>query len=194
MTAGPQTLPIDQVVDWDLAIRTASLVARPGPQVSWTEAAEVVEQLRSAAAQAVPHVAEVTELSAPEAGGPLVVDRPGWAKANVAGFRGVLAPVVAASFNRRDRGPSPATTAVGARLTGAEVGSLLGILSTRVLGQYDAFGEGPRLLLWRPTSSRSSGSWGGPADFRLWVCLHEGAHGCSSARRVAGRPPARGDP
>jgi coenzyme F420 biosynthesis associated uncharacterized protein len=181
MTAGPQTSPIDQpidqVVDWDLAIRTASLVARPGPQVSWTEAAEVVEQLRSAAARAVPHVAEVTALSAPEAGGPLVVDRPGWAKANVAGFRGVLAPVVAASFNRRDRGPSPATTAVGARLTGAEVGSLLGILSTRVLGQYDAFGEGPRLLLVAPNVVQVERELEvDPGDFRLWVCLHEETH------------------
>ena len=178
MTAtSPQTLAIDRVVDWDLAVRTATLVARPGPVVSAGEAADIVTDLRSAAERAVPHVAAVTGLLAPAAVPAVVVDRPGWARVNVAGFRGVLTPVVEQSLAGRERPPSAVSMAVGARVTGAEVGSLLGILSTRVLGQYDAFGEDRRMLLVAPNVVAIERELDvPPADFRLWVCLHEETH------------------
>jgi coenzyme F420 biosynthesis associated uncharacterized protein len=175
--ATPEPPAIDQVVDWDLAVRTAGLVSRPGPAVNAAQASAAVSDLRAAAARAVGPVAEVTALSAPTADPAVVVDRPGWARVNVAGFRGVLAPVIQDSLRKRERQPSAAAMALGARVTGAEVGSLLGILSTRVLGQYDAFGEGRRMLLVAPNVVQIERELEvDPADFRLWVCLHEETH------------------
>jgi coenzyme F420 biosynthesis associated uncharacterized protein len=170
--------PVDLLVDWDLAARTAALVGRPGPQIPRAQAAAVVADLRAAAVASAPHVAAVTGLSAPAGEGVLVVDRPGWARANTEGFRALLAPVVAAAFSKRDRMPSAALTAVGSRVTAAEVGGLLGFFSGRVLGQYDAFGEAPgRLLLVAPNVVQVEAELGVVArDFRLWVCLHEETH------------------
>ena len=169
--------PVDLVVDWDLAVRAAAAVSRPGPQVSNEEAAGSVAELRAASIRAVPHVTEVTGMTAPPADPALVVDRPGWARVNVAGFRTVLEPVVAESFRRREQPPTGTALAFGSRITGAELGSLLGILSTRVLGQYDAFGEGQRLMLVAPNVVHVERELEvEPSDFRLWVCLHEETH------------------
>ena len=174
--AGPE--PVDLLVDWDLAARTAALVARPGPQLPRAQAALVVAELKDAARRATPHVARVARLEAPAGPGVLVVDRPGWARANTDAFRSLLAPVVAQAFAKRDRTPPAAVTAVGSRVTAAEVGGLLGFLAGRVLGQYDAFGEGPgRLLLVAPNVVQVETELGvAESDFRLWVCLHEETH------------------
>jgi coenzyme F420 biosynthesis associated uncharacterized protein len=178
MTAQTRTEPVDLIVDWDFAARAAARVGRPGPQVSAEEATRIVAELRAAAAAAHPHVARVTGLSTPAGEGVLVVDRPGWARANATAFRTLLAPVVAESFEKRPKArPSERMAAIGSRVTGAEVGGLLGILSSRVLGQYDAFGPEGRLLLVAPTIVAVERDLDvDPHDFRLWVCLHEETH------------------
>jgi coenzyme F420 biosynthesis associated uncharacterized protein len=174
-----QRAPVDELVDWDLAARTAAVVARPGPVLGRDEAQQLVEQLRVAARDAVPHVAGVTRLAPPA--GPaeevLVVDRASWARINARGFRGLLAPVVAEAAQRRDRQPPVVMAAVGSRVTGLEVGGLLGFLSSRVLGQYDAFAPDGRLMLVAPNVVAAERELDvPPGDFRLWVCLHEETH------------------
>jgi coenzyme F420 biosynthesis associated uncharacterized protein len=171
------TTPVDLLVDWDLAARTAAVVGRPGPQVTAAQAGRVVEELRSASIAAVPHVARVTGLTAPEARPALVLDRPGWARVNARSFRELLAPVVAEAFERRSHVPPPSLAAMGSRMTGAEVGSLLGFLSSRVLGQYEPFAPEGRLMLVAPNVLQVEQELGVDADdFRLWVCLHEETH------------------
>ncbi len=172
--------PVDQLIDWEMAARTASVVGRPGPQIGAGEAAQVVGELRIAASAAAPHVAQVTLLDAavPARDGVLVVDRPGWARANTVAFRGLLEPVVAQAFADRGRLPAMGIGPVGSRVTGAEVGSLLGFLASRVLGQFDPFAPAPgRLLLVAPNVVHTERELGvEPRDFRLWVCLHEETH------------------
>jgi coenzyme F420 biosynthesis associated uncharacterized protein len=174
--------PVDLLVDWDLAARTAAVVGRPGPQIPPDQAAEVVAELRTASAAATGHVTGLTGLVAPPGPGVLVVDRPGWARVNATAFRSLLAPVVAEAFGRRGRLPSGSLTAVGSRITAAELGSLLGVLSSRVLGQYDPFsGEESaapgRLMLVAPNVVHVEHELEvPPPDFRLWVCLHEETH------------------
>ena len=171
------TPPVDLLVDWDLAARTAAVVTRPGPQVSTAEAGHLVDELRRASLAAVPHVARVTGLVAPQARPALVVDRPGWARVNATSFRELLAPVVAEAFERRSHTPPLPLTAVGSRVTGAEVGSLLGLLSSRVLGQYDPYAPEGRLILVAPNVLQVEQELAvDPDDFRLWVCLHEETH------------------
>src|SRR4051794_17224895 len=143
--------PVDALVDWEFAARTAARVGRPGPQVSATEAAAIVAELRQAARLSHGHVRSVTGLDAPEGGGVLVVDRAGWSRANVLAFRTLLAPVMEEAYAKRGKPPQPGVAAIGSRVTGAEIGGLLGILSSRVLGQYDAFATPGRLLLVAPT-------------------------------------------
>ncbi|MGY5883701.1 zinc-dependent metalloprotease [Modestobacter lacusdianchii] len=168
------------LVDWDLAGRTARRLVSSGPETSRAEAAAVVAELHEAAATAVAHVEALTGLR-PVPGGPVptvaVVDRPGWVEANTAGMAALLDPLSDALQRGQDRTPGPLATAIGSRATGVQAGGVLAFLCTRVLGQYEVFGSGGRLLLVAPNIVETERRLGvEPSDFRLWVCLHEVTH------------------
>ncbi|WP_371517550.1 zinc-dependent metalloprotease [Kitasatospora sp. NBC_01300] len=197
------------MVDWNLAVATATRLVRPGPEVSRAEAAAVVAELRRHALEAEEHVRAFTgmrssSLTAAAATPVLVVDRPGWVRANVAGFRTVVQPLVEKLQARRASSPTAGVFgAVGEKATGIEVGALLAFLAGKVLGQYETFapaepsleapdspaalfdkprlgpeGPGPgRLLLVAPNIVHVERELDvDPSDFRLWVCLHEETH------------------
>jgi len=168
------------LVDWDLAGRTARRLVKAGPETSRQEAADVVAELHRAAATAVAHVESLTGLH-PVPGGPVptvaVVDRPGWVDANTAGMAALLDPLAATLQEAQDKAPGPLATAIGSRATGVQAGGVLAFLCTRVLGQYEVFGSGGRLLLVAPNIVETERRLGvDPSDFRLWVCLHEVTH------------------
>jgi coenzyme F420 biosynthesis associated uncharacterized protein len=173
------------MIDWDLAVTAASRLAGPGPVITRAEADAVVAELREDSARSSALVRDYTGLLAQERTAPvLVVDRTGWIQANADGFANVMAPLLDKLAERRG-GPAPAATAVGAKVTGLEVGGLLGFLSSKVLGQFDPFfapgdgagGTAGRLLLVAPNIVHTERELGvDPADFRLWVCLHEETH------------------
>ena len=167
-------------VDWPAAGRWAAAVVPAGPTPSAAEAAEVVATLRDAAERAYPVARSASGLEAAlEAPGAvreparvLVVDRAGWSRAAAASFAALAA-------DRR----MPGTT--------AQAGAILALLATRVLGQYDPYsaaadadadaaadaGRPGRLLLVAPNVLASERAMGvPPADFRLWVCVHEQTH------------------
>jgi coenzyme F420 biosynthesis associated uncharacterized protein len=106
----------------------------------------------------------------------VVVDRAGWVQANADGFATVLAPIVDKLSGGKE--PSRFTHAVGSRITGTEVGGLLGFLAGKVLGQFDPFfAPTGRLLLVAPNIVHVERELDvDPQDFRLWVCLHEETH------------------
>ncbi|MGY2067233.1 zinc-dependent metalloprotease [Blastococcus sp. SYSU DS0619] len=168
------------MVDWDLAGRTARRLVNSGPRTTREEAAAVVAELHRAAATAVAHVEALTGLR-PVPGGPVpevaVVDRPGWADANARGMAALLDPLVDKLAERQGARPGALATAIGSRATGVQAGGLLAFLSSRVLGQYEIFGTGGRLLLVAPNIVATERKLGvDPSDFRLWVCLHEVTH------------------
>jgi len=173
--------PHPSMIDWDLAVRVGSRLAGDGPVVSRHEAAGVVEELRAGAEKSTPLVRDFTGLVAGERTAPvLVVDRPGWIQANADGFATVIAPVVA-KLQEKKGPPSGMTEAIGSRITGAELGVMLGFLGTKVLGQFDPFHEAPgaagRLLLVAPNIVNAERELSvDEHDFRLWVCLHEETH------------------
>ena len=192
------TVSSAQMIDWDIAISTGTRWARPGPQVSLAEARRTVSELRDLAGAVQQPVYEVTGMSAGP-GGSLgrvaVVDRPGWIRANVDGFRVVLEPLVEQLRERSSgsdgssgsRSPGSVMTAVGSRVTGIQAGLILAYLSSRVLGQYELFlppeaspvdGEQPgRLTLVAPNIVMVERELGVDThDFRRWVCLHEETH------------------
>jgi len=173
--------PTSAMIDWDLAVRVGSKLAGDGPDVSRAEAATVVEELRAGASRSTPLVREFTGLAAEEASAPvLVVDRPGWIQANADGFATVIAPIVA-KLQEKKGPPSAMTEAIGSRVTGAELGLMLGFLGNKVLGQFDPFhraaGATGRLLLVAPNIVQAERELSvDEHDFRLWVCLHEETH------------------
>ncbi|MGV9242695.1 zinc-dependent metalloprotease [Streptomyces sp. NPDC003710] len=179
------------MVDWNLAVATATRLVRPGPEVSRDEARAIVAELRRHAKASEAHVRGFTRMG--EEGvhdtPVLVVDRPGWVRANVAGFREILKPLLGKMEQRRGSTPGGVVLgAVGGKVTGVELGMLLSFLSSRVLGQYETFapatrelpaGEngGGRLLLVAPNIVHVERELDvQPHDFRLWVCLHEETH------------------
>jgi coenzyme F420 biosynthesis associated uncharacterized protein len=179
------------MVDWNLAVATATRLVRPGPDVSRDEARAVVAELRRHAKASEEHVRGFTRMGTEETHNTpvLVVDRPGWIRANVAGFREILKPLLGKMQERRGNTPGGAVmSAVGGKVTGVELGMLLSFLASRVLGQYETFapatrelpaGEngGGRLLLVAPNIVHVERELDvDPHDFRLWVCLHEETH------------------
>ncbi|MCW2759941.1 MAG: coenzyme biosynthesis-associated protein [Marmoricola sp.] len=169
------------MIDWDLAVRVGSRLVGEGPQVSRSAAVEAVEELRAGAARSTPLVREYTGLVASERTAPvMVVDRPGWVQANADGFASVIAPLID-KLQEKKGPPSPLTQAIGSRITGVELGAMLGFLGSKVLGQFDPFhdkpGEQGRLLLVAPNIVHTEREIDADShDFRLWVCLHEETH------------------
>jgi coenzyme F420 biosynthesis associated uncharacterized protein len=136
------------MIDWDVAISTGVRFARQGPQVSLADARAVVAELRGLTAVVQQPVRELTGLTSQGAIGPVaVVDRPGWIKANVGGFRVVLEPLAEKLAERSNSLPAAGSVfgTIGSRATGMQAGLILAYLSSRVLGQYELFlppGEG----------------------------------------------------
>ncbi|MCZ7415094.1 MULTISPECIES: zinc-dependent metalloprotease [unclassified Streptomyces] len=181
------------MVDWNLATATATRLVRQGPEVSRDEARAVVAELRRHAKASEEHVRSFTGLEprGPQADTPvLVVDRPGWIRANVAGFRELLVPLLKKMHERRAKAPGGMVLgAVGGKVAGVEVGMLLSFMASKVLGQYETFapptaelpgapgGGGGRLLLVAPNIVHVERELDVPPhDFRLWVSLHEETH------------------
>jgi coenzyme F420 biosynthesis associated uncharacterized protein len=178
------------MIDWQVATSTGVRWVRPGPQVSIAEARKVVAELRQLADAVSEPVRELTGMpGAPDDGAVAVVDRPGWIRANVDGFRVVLDPLVqrmAESGNAPQAGS--VITAVGSRVTGMQAGLILAYLASRVLGQYELFlppdpdagdDDAPagRLTLVAPNIVMVERELDvDPHDFRRWVCLHEETH------------------
>jgi coenzyme F420 biosynthesis associated uncharacterized protein len=180
------------MIDWNVAVQTGIRLVRPGPQVSPEDAHQVVAQLRELSQVAQGHVREFTGMDGALDPSPAqVVDRPGWIRANVDGFRVVLEPLMDQLSARRGPGifgdgtGGAVIAAVGSRVTGIQVGSILAYMAGRVLGQYELFlppdpdGRAPtgRLTLVAPNIVHVERELGvEPDDFRLWVCLHEETH------------------
>jgi coenzyme F420 biosynthesis associated uncharacterized protein len=169
---------MSEMVDWELAVTVGGRLAGPGPVVPPAEAAAAVAELRAGADRSTGLVREFTGLAAAERTAPvLVVDRPGWVRANAEAFSVMLEPVIA-KLSEKKGPPTGLAKTIGSRVTGGEVGLLLGFLGSRVLGQFDPF-HAPtgRLLLVAPNIVHVERELEvDPTDFRLWVCLHEETH------------------
>lgn len=179
---------LDGGVDWSQAAAIGRRLARPGPKdVSRAQIADLVRELREAAARAVEPVAATSLLTTPaDAPGPLVVDRAGWIEANAASLGALIDPVLHRAMNAPGAGRGQGRSGSGRRrgasisttVAAAEAGAVLSWVSSKVLGQYDLAPQGdPRLLLVAPNVMAVERELEvDPSDFRLWVCLHEETH------------------
>ncbi len=168
-------------VAWDLAERIAVRVAGREPFSESYLAASLAADLTELTAQAEELVTEATGLVPNGPARSRVTDRAGWIAANVASFRRLLTPLTDRLSVRLER--SPTGGAVTRNVSGAELGALLGWMSTRVLGQYDllvldddpadqdiVYYVGPNVLALEKRFGFP------PREFRLWLALHEVTH------------------
>jgi coenzyme F420 biosynthesis associated uncharacterized protein len=165
------------LIDWELAERAAARFSPASPVVSRREAEDVVTELYRATASAADHVAELTRLHEPPVtAATRVVDRAAWIGANAGGMRTVMDPLIERLTAETPVGK--VAERIGSRLTGVQVGLVLGFLSGKVLGQFEFFDRpGGQLLLVAPNMVAVERQLKvDPRDFRLWVCLHEVTH------------------
>jgi len=173
---------VTDVVAWDLAQRVAVRFSGNEPFADSYHYAALTPDFDELTAIAEQRVAETTGLvSAAGAARARVADRPAWIAANLASFQRLLRPLTERLGERMGAGP---LAPVAQRVAGAEVGALLGWMSTRVLGQYDllvaedenpedqdiVYYVGPNVLALEKRFAFP------PREFRLWLALHEVTH------------------
>lgn len=169
-----------RLIDWEVARSVGRRLSPSGPSVSFAEAADVVADLRQHSVDAASLVTAVTGLQGTSGGhaqAAEVVDRPGWIDLNLDSFRAIVGPLL---DQLREDAPDglPGVEAVGRKVTAVELGGMLGFLSGRVLGQFEALQSDPgRLVLVAPNVMSAERAMDvEPADFRLWVAVHEVTH------------------
>jgi coenzyme F420 biosynthesis associated uncharacterized protein len=183
--AADSTVSVGRTVDWGFAATVGEKLARPGPAATDYTRRQAIDQLAEASRRAELPVRDVTELreggEIPEA---RIVDRPQWIRAATQSMRVMTGGTegmegmegtegIEGTQKNGTRRPS-----ISGRITGAQTGAVLAFISTGILGQYDPFGpNGGELLLVYPNVIAVERQLRvQPADFRLWVCLHEVTH------------------
>jgi coenzyme F420 biosynthesis associated uncharacterized protein len=171
-------LTIGRAVDWEFAATVGAKLARPGPAATDYTHRQVIEQLTEAARSSELPVREVTGLieggEVPEA---RIVDRAEWIRAATKSMRVMTGGGGKNGAKDGDQnGVKPGL--ISGRITGAQTGAVLAFVSTGILGQYDPFGPGggELLLVYPNVIAVERQLRVHPADFRLWVCLHEVTH------------------
>ncbi len=161
---------VGRAVDWAFAGNVGARLARPGPSATDYTRNQAVDELAVAARRAEGPVREVTRMGGdapvPEA---RIVDRQGWIRAASDSMRVMTGGT--------DKPSNPIT----GRITGAQTGAVLAFISSGILGQYDPFADtgtddGLLLLVYPNVIAVERQLRVSPADFRLWVCLHEVTH------------------
>ncbi len=169
------------VIDWDLARTIAAKVARKQPQLSNADRAKMTEDFEEFTALAETLVGEETGLHsvAGKARGQ-VAERADWVDANLRSFQRLLRPML----QKMEDEMSGPMSMVSPKIAGAELGMMLGWMSTRVLGQYDLLvieDEEPEkqdiVYYVGPNVKALEERFAFPErDFRLWLALHEVTH------------------
>ena len=166
------------MVDWSLARQVARLAAGSGER----DGAD--PDVASLCAEMEEHVAAYTSLRPGSAvPAPELVGREDWSALNIDSLAGMIDPVAARLERRLEfAGPLAGALQAGATATlAAEVGLVMGYVSTRVLGQYDVSLLGgdapPRLLFVAPNLRKAVREMEiDPDAFHRWICAHELTH------------------
>jgi len=170
-----------EAVDWGVARKVASKVAGKEPFGAARYRDGLEEDFDRYTAQAEDLVAECTGLRSLDGNARgRVTGREGWVDANLASFQRLLRPITDKLADKMDGRASQ----FGPKIAGAELGAMLGWMSTRVLGQYDllviedenpdeqdiVYYVAPNVLALERRYAFP------PQEFRLWLALHEVTH------------------
>jgi coenzyme F420 biosynthesis associated uncharacterized protein len=175
-------------IDWNVAQRVGEMLS--GSSGEWAhQFGSDASGVQPLAEQFAARVGTYTGLKPPERLPTLeLIDRPSWIEANIATMRPLLDPLTKRLGH--GSGPlAPAMRSITQLLLGVQVGAVTGVLSQRVLGQYDIAllepERPPRLLLLGPNLAHAARNLGLDRDeFTAWVAIHEVTH----AVQFAGAP------
>jgi coenzyme F420 biosynthesis associated uncharacterized protein len=162
-------------VDWGFAATVGSKLVRPAPPTTDYTRDQAIAQLSESARRAELPVRDVTLLNEGAAVTEArIIDRAEWVRAATESMRLMMGG-----------GDGKSGGLVTGRITGAQTGAVLAFISSGILGQYDPFavprgqeqsGGGELLLIYPNIIAVERQLRVSPADFRLWVCLHEVCH------------------
>jgi putative hydrolase len=166
-------------VNWKLAAEVRKSLAGQVEPVDPHRADEYVELVHAAQL----HLASATHLDVTAVGSVQPIDRASWAAANERSFRYAIEPLAGKllSAPADDTNPMAAMLApMGPAVLGMQAGTMVGFMSHRVLGQFDA-GMPPldsdQLYLVVPNIEAFAVDHGlDPLPVRLWAAAHEVAH------------------
>src|SRR5579863_7876786 len=178
-------------ISWEMAERVATRIAGRQPWLAPGRTTVLEEDFADLTAEAEELVTEETGLRPAGPARARVTDRPGWVIANVASFQRLLRPLTqkleaALAKPAPMLGPVPmrVPVQVSRNIGGAQLGVLLGWMSTRVLGQYDQLlieDESPEdqdivYYVGHNVIELEDRYGFQPRQFRLWIALHEVTH------------------
>lgn len=169
------------LISWDVAGRVARSVSSYFPAPPAAEVASLQDDLNSMFEEASRQVESATGLSVPGRATPLVMNRPEWVDANVASFRTTLAPLLEQLSLKTPRWK---LSSVSAGIAGAQLGAILGWMSSKVLGQYDVILadantdiDSDQVYFVAPNIIGVELKYGfQQRQFRHWIALHELTH------------------
>ncbi len=165
-----------RLADWNTAIDIGRRVAGSGPGVPAVERARMREHFAEMVPESERLIREFTGLSFEGfRARAWVMSRGEHVRANVGALQRLMEPLA-----ERVMAGKTGRAEVRRKALGMQVGGLLGYVSRRVLGQYDAFlppdDEG-LLYFVGPNVAEAETRFGLPQrDFRLWISLHEVTH------------------
>lgn len=165
-----------RLADWDAALAIGRRVAGPGASVPASERARMREDFAELTPFAEDRITEFTSLD-PSGfrSRAWVMARSEWIRANLNGLQRMLEPLAGRILAKGSGGG-----ALRRKALGAQAGALLGYVSRRVLGQYDAFlppdDEGLLYFVGPNVAEVEQRFLLPPRDFRLWIAVHEVTH------------------
>jgi coenzyme F420 biosynthesis associated uncharacterized protein len=167
------------LVDLQVAARVASRLAAGGALERSYLLDDLERHMQELAAEAELLVAEETGFTLASRATARVLSRSEWAAKNLGSMITLISPLLEkVEVRLADRPGSGIARAAYRSTLGAQLGAVLGLLSHRVVGQYDAL-EAHADEVWFVGANvvmmeRRFGFV--PGDFRLWVAVHELTH------------------
>ncbi len=197
-------LKTDSPLQWDLALQLAQTVAAEGQAEGNVDPSERI-CLEGLIGVAELHVADVTGMTTSPGGRPLSIVTTGraeWARRSLEGWRPVIEQIAAALVPRdagaAANGPGATedllaseesgdealaaflgrwTSAVAPAMIAMQVGSVVGHLAQRALGQYDLplpRRDDGEILVVPSNATQFAEDWSlPPADVALWLCVRD---------------------
>jgi uncharacterized protein (DUF2342 family) len=178
------SMGVKPAIDWATAQRVGELVAGSPPY-----GGVVARSVQPLAHDFARRVGDYTGLQLPAELPPLeTIDRPGWIAANLKTMRPLL-DSLAEPGTEDSQGPAGGLESritgslhsAAGHVLGGQLGAVTGLLSQRVLGQYDISlldpAVTPRLLLLAPNLAAAARNLGVDRDeLTAWVAIHEITH------------------
>jgi len=180
------------MIDWSLADRVARWAAGRTATPPGYRGDAMQRDFDEATARAEGLVAQATGLVVGTPARGRVIDRRDWVSANIASFQRLLGPTLGKLASRKSASPLAGVAPGLARqlggvsrgMNGTQLALVLAWMSTRVLGQYDllltdgveeehqdvVYYVGPNVAAIEKRHGFE------PAQFRLWLALHEVTH------------------